>query len=370
MRIGIPKEIKDHEYRVGITPSGVKALVKAGHKVYIEKSAGIESGINDSVFRSSGAKILQTPKEVYSASDMIIKVKEPLPEEYPLLKENQILYTFLHLASDRNLTQVLIQKKVIAIAYETIQLKNGALPLLTPMSEIAGKMSIQIGASYLQKDKGGRGILLGGVPGVKSGLVVILGGGVAGINAAKVAVGLGAEVILMDINLERLTYLDDIFQGRIITLMSNSENIEKFVVNADLLVGAVLIPGARAPVLVKKEIVTRMKPGSVIVDVSVDQGGCTETCKPTTHSNPIFDVEGVIHYCVTNIPAAVSRTSTFALTNTTLPYALKIANKGVNQAVLSDEALAKGINIFKGRITHPAVAESFGMKYVELKELL
>lgn len=370
MKIGVPKEIKDHEYRVGITPSGVKALVNARHKVYIEKGAGLGSGISDSVFKFAGANIIKSAKEVYSVADMIMKVKEPLPEEYPFLKENQILYTFIHLASNKKLTQALINRKVIAIGYETIQIKNGTLPLLTPMSEIAGKMSIQIGASYLQKDKGGRGILLGGVPGVKAGTVVILGGGVAGINAAKIAVGLGAGVIILDINLERLAYLDDIFQGRITTLMSNSENIDNFVVNADLLVSAVLIPGARAPVLVKKELVSRMKPGSVIVDISVDQGGCIETCKPTTHSNPIFTFKDVIHYCVTNIPAAVSRTSTFALINTTLPYALKIANEGFRKAVISDEALAKGVNVFKGKITHPAVAESFGMKYVPLKELL
>ena len=370
MKIGVPKEIKDHEYRVGITPAGVKALVNAGHKVYIEKGAGLGSGISDHLFKFAGANIIKSAKEVYSIAEMIIKVKEPLASEYSLLKENQILYTFLHLASSRKLTQALINRKVIAVGYETIQIKNGTLPLLTPMSEIAGKMSIQIGASYLQKDKGGRGILLGGVPGVKPGTVVILGGGVSGINAAKVAIGLGAGVIILDINLERLAYLDDIFQGRIITLMSNSENIENFVVNADLLVGAVLIPGAKAPVLVKKELVSRMKPGSVIVDISVDQGGCIETCRPTTHSNPIFTVKDVIHYCVTNMPAAVSRTSTFALTNTTLPYALKIANEGLRKAVISDEALAKGVNVFKGKITYPAVAESFGMKYVPVKELI
>ncbi len=370
MKIGVPKEIKDHEYRVGITPAGVKALVNAKHKVYIEKGAGLGSGISDHLFKFAGANIIKSAKEVYSIADMIIKVKEPLPKEYPLLKENQILYTFLHLASSRKLTQALINRKVIAVGYETIQIKNKTLPLLTPMSEIAGKMSIQIGASYLQKDKGGRGILLGGVPGVKPGTVVILGGGVSGINAAKVAIGLGAGVIILDINLERLAYLDDIFQGRIITLMSNSENIENFVMNADLLVGAVLIPGAKAPVLVKKELVSKMKPGSVIVDISVDQGGCIETCRPTTHTNPTFTFKDVIHYCVTNIPAAVSRTSTFALTNTTLPYALKIANEGFRKAVITDEALAKGVNIIKGKITHPAVAESFGMKYVPLKELI
>ena len=370
MRIGVPKEIKDHEYRVGIVPSGVKALVDAGHKVYIEKGAGIGSGITDSDYRIAGAKIVQSAKELYASSEMVVKVKEPLPAEYLFLKESQILLTFLHLASDINLTQAMVDKKIIAIAYETIQLNNGTLPLLTPMSEIAGKMSIQIGASYLQKDKGGRGILLGGVPGVKPGTVVIIGGGVAGINAAKIAVGLGAEVIVFDINLERLTYLDDIFKGRIITLMSNSENIEKFVIYADILVGAVLIPGARAPVLVKKYLVTQMKPGSVVVDVSVDQGGCIETCRPTTHSNPVFDVKGVIHYCVTNIPAAVSRTSTFALTNVTFPYVLKIANRGVNQAAAIDEALARGINVLKGKITHAAVAESFRLQYEPFKNLL
>lgn len=370
MRIGVPKEIKDHEYRVGIVPSGVKALVDAGHKVFIEKGAGTGSGIADSEYRLAGAKIIQSAKELYASSEMVVKVKEPLNAEYPFLKENQILFTFLHLASDINLTQALIDKKIIAIAYETIQLNNGTLPLLTPMSEIAGKLSIQIGASYLQKDKGGRGVLLGGVPGVKPGTVVIIGGGVAGINAAKIAVGLGAEVIVFDINMERLTYLDDIFRGRIITLMSNSENIKKFAVYADLLVGAVLIPGARAPVLIKKDLVTQMKPGTVIVDISMDQGGCIETCRPTTHSNPVYEVNGVIHYCVTNIPASVSRTSTFALTNVTFPYVLKIANRGVHQAAAIDEALARGINVLKGKITHAAVAESFRFKYEPLKDLL
>ena len=366
MIIGVPKEIKTREYRVGIVPSGVKSLRNGGHKVLIEAGAGIGSGILDAEYVAAGAEIVDTAAEVWSRADMVIKVKEPLPDEFKYLKENLIIYTYFHLAPEPVLTRELIKAKVIAIAYETIELPDGTLPLLKPMSEIAGRMSIQVGAASLQKEHGGKGILLGGVPGVRRGKIAIIGGGTVGLNAAKIAVGMGADVTVLDLSIPRLNYIDDIFQGRIQTLFSDSTNIEEAVVNADLVVGAVLITGARAPILVPESLVARMSEGSVIVDVAVDQGGCIETVKPTTHDNPTFKKHGVVHYCVANMPGAVARTSTFALTNTTIPYAIKLVDHGVDAAIKTDPALLKGVNIYKGRVTHQAVAKSLGLTYEPL----
>lgn len=371
MNIGIPKEIKNNEYRVGMTPAGVASLVSSGHKVYAETNAGAGCGIGDVDFLEAGAEILDSPREIYSKSDMIVKVKEPLPPEYDLFKENQILYTYLHLASEPALTKVLLDKKVVSIAYETVQMPNGSLPLLTPMSEVAGRMSVQIGAQYLEKHWGGRGVLLGGVPGVEPGVVVIIGGGVVGTNAAKMAVGLGAQVVILEKNTDRLRYLDDLFMGRIKALMSNPYTIAQEVAKADLLIGAVLIPGAKAPRLVTEEMVKNMKPGSVIVDVAIDQGGSIETIdRVTTHSEPIYLKHGVVHYSVANMPGAVARTSTFALTNVTMPYALEIANKGWKKAILENEALALGVNAVNGHMVYRAVAEAHGLTYIPLREAI
>ncbi|MBO8137579.1 MAG: alanine dehydrogenase [Desulfotomaculum sp.] len=371
MKIGVPKEIKDNENRVAITPAGVQTLVRHGHEVYIEKSAGVGSGINDEDYMAVGAKMLDTPAEVFETADMIVKVKEPQPQEYPLFKEGQILFTYLHLAPEPELTRALMEKKVVGIAYETVQLADGSLPLLTPMSEVAGRMSIQIGAQFLEKPKGGMGVLLGGVPGVPPAEVVIIGGGVVGTNAAKMAIGMGAQVTIVDISVERLRYLDDIFGGRIKTLKSNSFNIAEAVKYADLLIGAVLIPGAKCPHLVTEEMVKTMKKGSVIVDVAIDQGGSIETIdRVTTHSNPVFEKHGVMHYSVANIPGAVARTSTFALTNVTMPYALTLANKGFLKAVKEDPALAKGVNVIDGHCTYKAVAEAHNLPYTPLEEVL
>lgn len=370
MIVGIPKERKNHEYRVGIVPSGVRALTEAGAEVIIEKSAGAGSNIADAEYEESGAKIVSSAKEVFESSDMIIKVKEPIEEEYKYLREGLILYTFLHLASGRKLTEELLKRNVTAIGYETIQIENGTLPLLTPMSEIAGKLSVQVGASFLEKERGGRGVLLGGVPGVLPGKVVIIGGGIAGINAAKIACGMGAEVTVLEIKPEKMAYIEDVFGSRIFTLMSNSKNIEEKSAEADLLIGAVLIPGEKAPRLISRKMIKKMKEGSVFVDIAVDQGGCAETTKPTTHSNPVFTEEGVIHYCVTNIPSAVSCTSTYALTNATLPYALKIAETGFIDAVKNDTALSLGVNTFRGKLTCSAVGESLEMDYVKFESIL
>ncbi|MEG6615045.1 alanine dehydrogenase [Peptococcaceae bacterium 1198_IL3148] len=371
MKIGVLKEIKDNESRVAITPAGVHDMVANGHEVYIEKNAGVGSSLTDNDYIAVGAKILDTAKEVYQVADMIMKVKEPLPQEYPLFKEGQLLFTYLHLAPEPELTKALLDKKVVGIAYETVQLPNGSLPLLSPMSEVAGRMSVQVGAQFLEKPKGGKGILLGGVPGVPAASVVIIGGGIVGTNAAKIALGLGARVTIIDVSADRLRYLDDIFGGRVKTVMSNSLNIAEAVKQADLLIGAVLIPGHKAPKLVKEDMVKAMKPGSVIVDVAIDQGGSIETCdRVTTHSNPIFEKYGVIHYSVANIPGAVARTSTFALTNVTLPYALKLANKGYVQAVKEDPALAKGVNVIDGHCTYKAVADDLNLPYTPLEEVL
>lgn len=371
MIIGVPKEIKNNENRVGITPAGVTALVQDRHTVFIEKNAGIGSGITDEDYSSAGARILDKAADVYAKSDLIIKVKEPLPTEYELIKEGQILYTYLHLAPELELTKALIKKKAVAIAYETVEMPNGALPLLTPMSEVAGRMSIQIGAHFLEKPHSGQGVLLGGVPGVEPGVVVIVGGGIVGTNAAKMAVGLGAQVTILEKSADRLRHLDDLFGGRVKTMMSNAYNIASEVAKADLLVGAVLIPGARAPQLVTEEMVKRMKLGSVIVDVAIDQGGSIETIdRVTTHSDPVFVKHGVVHYSVANIPGAVARTSTFALTNATMYYALEIANKGWKKAILTNKALAKGVNVVNGQITYQAVAEAHNLPYTPLEDAI
>lgn len=367
MFISIPKEIKDNEYRVAMVPAGVKVLRDAGHRVLVQRSAGVGSGIPDEEYISQGAELVDTAEESYQRADLIVKVKEPLPQEYPLLREGQILFTFLHLAPAQELTRALVERGVIAIAYETIELADGGLPILTPMSEIAGRLAPQVGAHYLMKAYGGEGVLLGGVPGVEKGKVTIIGGGAVGINAAKVALGLGADVTIINRGIERLRYLDDIFRGEVQTLSSNAYNIENAVLSSDLVIGAVLITGAKAPRLVTRDMVSRMKKGSVIVDVSVDQGGCVETIRPTTHSNPVYEVDGVIHYGVTNIPGAVPRTSTFALTNVTLPYVIKLANLGLE--ALNDPVLANGVNVFRGKVTHQRVAEATGIEYTPLEKL-
>ena len=366
MRIGCPKEIKAQEGRVGLTPAGVDALVRAGHTVYMEHNAGIQSGFSNEEYLAVGAQILPSAAQVYESSDMIVKVKEPLPPEYDLLKEGQILFTYLHLAPDLEQTEALLKKKITGIAYETVQLADRSLPLLSPMSEVAGRLSIQTGARLLESNCGGRGILLGGVTGVERANVVIVGGGNVGTNAAKMAVGLGANVTILDISLKRLAYLDDIFGGRVQTLLSNSYNIANAVKNADLVVGCVLIPGAKAPKLVTEEMVKAMKPGSVLIDVAIDQGGSIESIdRITTHSDPYFVKYGVLHYSVANMPGAVPRTSTLALTGATLPYALKIANLGAEAACKADPALMKGLNTYDGKITFRGVAEAHGMDYVD-----
>lgn len=370
MRIGCPKEIKAQEGRVGLTPAGADALVRAGHTVFLEKGAGLASGFADREYTGVGAQILPTAREVYGAAEMIVKVKEPLAPEYPLLQEGQILFTYLHLAPDPEQTRALLEKKVTGIAYETVQLADGSLPLLAPMSEVAGRLSIQTGARLLEANCGGRGILLGGVPGVERANVVIVGGGNVGANAAKMAVGLGANVTILDISSRRLAYLDDIFNGRVQTLLSNSYNIANAVRSADLVVGCVLIPGAKAPKLVTEEMVKTMRPGSVLVDVAIDQGGSIETIdRITTHSDPYFVKHGVLHYSVANMPGAVPRTSTLALTGATLPYALKIANLGAEAACRADPALMKGLNTYHGHLTFQAVAQAQGLAYTDPKQL-
>ncbi|MBM7868095.1 alanine dehydrogenase [Heliobacterium gestii] len=371
MIVGVPKEIKNNENRVGITPAGVETLVKAGHKVIIEHAAGMGSGISDDQYVSAGAVMEATAAEVWKQADMVMKVKEPLPQEYPLFKEGLILFTYLHLAPEPELTAALQEKKVVSIAYETIQSVDGSLPLLAPMSEVAGRMAVQIGAQFLEKPHGGKGILLGGVPGVLPAKVTIIGGGVVGANAAKIAVGMGADVTILDKSVARMSYLDDVFGTRLKTLMSNSYNIKEAVAEADLVIGAVLVTGAKAPKLVTEDMVKLMKPGSVIVDVAIDQGGCVETIdRVTTHANPTYEKYGVVHYAVANMPGAVARTSTFALTNATLPYALKLANKGWKSAVQSDIALARGVNVLNGKITFQAVAEAMGKEFTPLDALV
>jgi alanine dehydrogenase len=367
MLIGIPRETKKEEYRVGIVPAGVKTLIDAGHRVLVEKKAGEGSGISDDDYIRAGAEVRESNKDVWNEAEMIMKVKEPLPPEYDLMHEGQIIFTYFHLAPERELTEALLERKVIGIAYETIELDDGTLPLLTPMSEIAGRMAVHVGAYFLQKEHNGRGVLLGGVPGVEPANVVILGGGVVGTNAAKIALGMGANVTVLDIDLNRLRYLDDIYFGRITTLMSNIQNVGEAVTKADLLIGGVLIHGARTPHIVTRDMVSNMRKGAVLVDVAVDQGGCVETTRPTFHDDPTYEVDGVIHYCVANMPGAVARTSTFALTNTTFPYCLKMANMGYREAMRGDKALMRGLNIHDGKVTYKPVAEALNMEYLRVE---
>jgi alanine dehydrogenase len=358
MLIGVPKEVKDHESRVGIVPSGVKALVDAGHNVMVEAQAGTLSSMPDEEYKAAGAEIVGPASEVWRRAGMVVKVKEPEVSEYRYFREDLVLFTYLHLAPLPELTETLLKKKVIGIAYETIRDRQNTLPLLTPMSEVAGRMSVQVGASYLEKERGGRGVLLGGVPGVPPAQVTIIGGGIVGTNAAKIALGMGAVVTLIDVNLNRLREIDDIFNGRVHTLASNSYHIAKSAQYADLVIGGVLIPGAAAPKLVTRSMVAHMKKGAVIVDVAIDQGGCIETAHPTTHSDPAYVAEGVVHYCVTNMPAAVPHTSTLALTNATFPYVMKLAQMGPAAAIQADQGIREGVNTFKGHVTYAAVAES------------
>jgi alanine dehydrogenase len=369
MVIGVPREIKAGEQRVAVTPAGVGALTERGHRVIVEKTAGVGSGFRDDDFSSVGAELADAGR-VWGEADLVLKVKEPVPLEYERLGRGQVLFTYLHLAPAPELTQALVKSGAIAIAYETVQTDDGALPLLTPMSEIAGRLSVQEGAYHLGATRGGRGILLSGVPGVPPGNVVVIGAGTVGVNATRMAVGLGASVTVLDVNVERMRHVDDLFEGRVVTLMSNRYNIQRASARADLLVGAVLVAGARAPVLVTRAMIDEMKEGSVIVDIAVDQGGCVETMHPTTLDDPVFRVGGVVHYGVANLPALVPRTSTFALTNATLPYAMKLADLGPVAAVRADRALARGANVWRGAVTHPAVAGSLGIAAIPLEECL
>lgn len=361
MLIGVPKEIKTKEFRVGLTPAGVRTLIQSGHQVQVETKAGLGSGLSDADFEAAGATIAPDKETIWGKSEMVVKVKEPIEPEYALMREGQLLFTYLHLAAAQTLGHQLVERKVNSVAYETIETADGRLPLLVPMSAVAGRMAVQAGASILEKEHGGKGILLGGVPGVRRSKVTIIGGGIVGANAAKIAVGFGAEVTILDINTETLAYLDDIYQGKISTLYSDPMSIEKAVIESDLVVGAVLVTGARAPRLVTRDMIKKMSPGSVIVDVAVDQGGCVETCKPTTHEDPTFVVDDVVHYCVANMPGAVPHTSTFALTNATMPYVRALADKGLDKAAADDPAVLLGINTYKGTVPHAAVAEALGV---------
>lgn len=370
MHIGCVKEIKTHEYRVGLTPGCVRAYVAAGHDVRMEKGSGLDAGFEDAEYAAAGARVVANRKEIFDASEMIVKVKEPQPEECKLFHEGQLLFTYLHLAADEELTRELLKHKIKGVAYETIETADGQLPLLRPMSQIAGRMSIQEGARFLERPQGGRGVLLGGVPSVEKGRVLILGGGVVGTNAAKMAVGIGAQVTLMDVNLDRLERIDDMFSGQLTTVFSSRENVERALEESDLVIGAVLVHGAKAPHLVTRADLKRMKKGAVMVDVAVDQGGCFETTHPTTHDEPVFVVDGVVHYCVANMPGGVSRTSTLALTAATRPIGLALASLGVEEAARRLPAIAKGVNVYNGKVTYAAVAESFGMKATALADLL
>ncbi|HRI02806.1 MAG TPA: alanine dehydrogenase [Pyrinomonadaceae bacterium] len=369
MKVGLPKEIKDNEYRVGLTPAGVQALTGAGHTVYVQKTAGEGSGFKDEQYVKAGGQLLDTADEVWQAGDMIVKVKEPVAPEYPRMRENQLLFTYLHLAPELELTKQMMDRKVTGVAYETIT-QGKRLPLLIPMSEVAGRMSVQVGATYLEKMNGGRGILLGGVPGVPAANVVIIGGGIVGTEAAKMAVGLGAKVTIIDRDLDRLRQLDDIFLSKVQTLASSRYQIEEAISHADLVIGAVLVVGAAAPKLVTRDMLHLIPQGAVLVDVAVDQGGCFETTHATTHSNPTYYEEGVLHYCVANMPGAVPRTSTFALTNATLPYALDLANKGFETAIREDAGLCEGVNTYAGKCTYEAVATSQNIEYTPLDSLI
>ena len=370
MLVGIPKEIKDNEYRVAATPEGVRELVDAGHTVVIEEGAGLGSSLGQDRYKRAGAQFLSSAEDIWRDADMILKVKEPMPSEFALMREGQILFTYLHLAANRELTQQLIDRRVHAVAYETVQLPDGRLPLLAPMSEIAGRMAPHVAARFLEKEAGGRGVLMGGVSGVRPARVLVLGAGMAGANAAWIAAGMEAEVIVVDKNLDKLRFIDQIHKGRIVTLMSDRLTLEQRVREADAVIGAVLLPGARAPVIVSEEMVSSMRPGSVIVDIAIDQGGCMETSRMTTHSDPTYVVHDVVHYCVGNMPGAVPNTSTYALTNVTLPYALAIADAGLEAAVREDPALAGGVNVYDGAVTNEGVAEAHGERPVPLHELI
>lgn len=370
MLVGVPKEIKNHEYRIGLTPAGARELVANGHQVIVQRDGGKAIGLTDEQYAKAGAQIVDTPEEVFARADMIVKVKEPQPAECAMLRPGQVLYTYLHLAPDPAQTAALVKSGATCIAYETVTDARGGLPLLAPMSEVAGRMSIQAGAHALEKAQGGSGVLLGGVPGVKPGEVLVIGGGVVGINAARMAAGLNAHVTVLDRSLDRLKYLDELYGHQLTTIYSTRDAIEERLPYTDLVIGAVLIPGAAAPKLVSREQLKLMRPGSVLVDVAIDQGGCFETSKPTTHQDPTYEVDGIIHYCVANMPGGVARTSTFALTNATLPFAVQLANKGALQALLDDEHLLNGLNVFDGKVTYRAVAEALGYEYVPARKAL
>lgn len=370
MIIGVPKEIKNNENRVALTPAGVREMIKRNHTVYIQSTAGDGSGFSDEEYIEAGAKILPTIEETYAIAEMIMKVKEPIESEYKLIKKDQLVFTYFHFASYEPLTHAMIDSESICLAYETVEKPDRSLPLLVPMSEVAGRMATQEGAKYLEKPMGGRGILLGGVPGVKPAKVLVLGGGIVGTHAAKMAAGLGAEVTIMDISLPRLRYLDDVMPANVHTMMSNEHNIRKMIQNHDLIIGAVLIPGAKAPHLITRDMLKEMQPGTVLVDVAVDQGGCIETCKPTTHENPTFVIDDVMHYCVANMPGAVPYTSTLALTNATLPYAIQLANKGWKQACIDNNELKLGLNVINGKVCYRGVSEAFNLEYHDVDTLL
>lgn len=369
MIVGVPTEIKNNENRVALTPAGVTEFVKNGHTVYIQNGAGSGSGFDDEEYIEAGAKILPTIEAVYEMADMIVKVKEPIEREYSLIKKNQLLFTYFHFASSEQLTRAMIEREAVCLAYETVEKTDRSLPLLIPMSEVAGRMAIQEGAKYLEKPLKGKGVLLGGVPGVPPGKVLVLGGGIVGMQAAKMAAGLGAKVTIMDVNLARLRYLSDVMPANVTTIMSNNYNIKEAIKEADLVIGAVLIPGAKAPHLITRDMLKLMKPGTVVVDVAVDQGGCIETCKPTTHENPTFIIDDVVHYCVANMPGAVPYTSTLALTNATLPYALQLANKGWEKACADNDELRKGLNIVNGKVVYKAVADAFNLPFTDFISL-
>jgi alanine dehydrogenase len=370
MIIGVPKEIKNNENRVALTPAGTQELVKRGHTVYVQTTAGASSGFGDDEYVKAGAKLISTAPEIFSLADMIMKVKEPIEQEYKLIKKDQLVFTYFHFASYEPLTRAMVTSGAVCLAYETVERADGSLPLLIPMSEVAGRMAIQEGAKYLEKPLKGRGILLGGVPGVKPAKVLILGGGVVGTNAAKIAAGMGAEVTITDVNLTRLRYLDDVMPRNVHTLVSNEYTIREMVKDHDLIVGAVLIPGAKAPKLVTRDMLKTMRPGTVLVDVAVDQGGCIETCTPTTHENPTFIIDDVVHYCVANMPGAVPYTSTLALTNATLPYAIRLANQGWKNAAQESSELRSGLNIIHGDVVYKAVADAFNLPYVSVNKYL
>jgi alanine dehydrogenase len=370
MIIGVPKEIKNNENRVALTPAGTQELVKRGHTVYIQQTAGVGSGFSDEEYSKAGAQMLANAADVFGKAEMIIKVKEPIEQEYKLIKKEQLVFTYFHFASYEPLTRAMVDSGAVCLAYETVERVDGSLPLLIPMSEVAGRMSIQEGAKYLEKPLKGRGILLGGVPGVRPAKVLVLGGGVVGTNAAKIAAGMGADVIIMDVNLTRLRYLDDVMPKNVHTMVSNEYSIRELVKDHDLIIGGVLIPGAKAPKLITRDMLKTMRPGTVLVDVAVDQGGCIETCTPTTHENPTFIIDDVVHYCVANMPGAVPYTSTLALTNATLPYAIRLAGQGWKQACLENTDLRNGLNVINGEVVYKAVADAFGLPYTDVKKFL